>query len=86
MRWPTQKGSRSTTEGRMRSELYADTINDLPLLAVEPETLSDGSIVWNLEWRELVIPCISEDHARKAFARIAEALKGATNENIDASC
>lgn len=64
------------------TKLYADTVDDFPLLEIEIETLSDGSKVWNLRWRNVVIPCLSEAHAIRAFMGIAHSLQEATNENI----
>lgn len=67
----------------MNAKLYADTVTDLPLLEETSETLSDGSVVWNLIWdSKHVIPCISEKHADKAFDAIAAALKKSTNDNV----
>lgn len=66
----------------MKTNLYADTVADSPILSIEPETLSDGSQVFNLNWCGNTIPCISQRHAQSAFVAIYDALKMCTNENI----
>ena len=67
----------------MKAKLYVDTVAAEPLLAIQEETLSDGSKVFNLCFKGFEsIPCIDEDEADRAFDAIASALKAATNDNV----
>lgn len=66
----------------MNAKLYID--KNVPFMALEPQTLSDGSVVWDLFFpdcgRERVIHCTTEKTANAAFMMIAEAIKTASGE------
>lgn len=63
----------------MKTRIYID--KGAPFAAVEPETLSDGSVVWNIHFRGgEVIACTDEKAADKAADMIAEALTAAAGE------
>lgn len=61
----------------MRANLYID--KGMPFISVAPETLTDGSQVWNIYLRGSgqaeVIPCASEKAADEAFTLIASGIK-----------
>lgn len=48
-------------------------------IRVKMETLSDGSIVYNLHIGEREFPCYSRRHADEALRHIAAALHNASN-------
>lgn len=63
----------------MKTRIYID--KGTPFAAVDPETLSDGSVVWNLHIRGgESIACVNEKAADKAADLIAEALTVAAGE------
>jgi hypothetical protein len=66
----------------MRANLYID--KGVPLVSVAPETLTDGSQVWNIYIRgNDEIPYASEKLADEAFSLIAAALlKGMTPAKV----
>lgn len=66
----------------MKARLYIDTVTNAVLVAVNPDTLSDGSVAWNLNIGSHSIPCCSEGHADAAFNQIVVALSAATNEKV----
>jgi len=64
----------------MKARLYID--RGTPLVSTWPETLTDGSTVWNLNLRGgEVIPCVTERAADEAFAFMVQAVKTATGES-----
>lgn len=67
----------------MKYKLYIDTVSNKPLLAIEEETLSNGSKVFNLKFTGFdAIHCINEKKAFVAFTEIASTIKQVTNENV----
>ena len=57
----------------MKTRIYID--KGTPIIATEPETLSDSSTVWNIHFRGgEIIGCVSEAAADKATELIVEAL------------
>ena len=63
----------------MKTRIYID--KGAPLAAVDPETLSDGSVVWNIHIRGgETITCVNEKAADRAAYLIAEALTVAVGE------
>lgn len=63
----------------MKARIYID--KGTPLFASEPETLSDGSVVWNIHIRGGdVIGCLSEKAADQAINLIGQALTIAAGE------
>lgn len=70
----------------MIQRVYID--KGMPFAWVASETLTDGSVAWNLHFRGTesghrdsdMIPCASEKRADEAFILIAAALHAATGE------
>jgi len=65
----------------MKQKLYID--GGEPLLSAWPETLTDGSEVWQLNFRGgEVLNCLNEARADEAFRLIALAVKIGTGEAL----
>jgi len=67
----------------MQAKLYID--KGRPLIALEPQKLTDGSVVWNLHLRggqedHEIIHCVSEKRGDEAFALMAKAVEVAAGE------
>lgn len=63
----------------MKAKIYID--KGEPFAAEWPETLTDGSIVWDIHFRGgEVVHCRDEKSADAALDQIAQALKTATGE------
>lgn len=62
----------------MTAKIYID--KGCPIASIAPETLSDGSVAWNLHFRgdNDSVPCVSEKAAENALNLIAAAIKEAT--------
>lgn len=57
----------------MNSHIYID--KGIPLVSLEPETLSDGSKAWNLHFGNRQFDCLDEKRGREAMMMIAAALR-----------
>lgn len=65
----------------MIAKLYID--KGTPLVALHPETLSDGSQAWNLHFRGgETINCLDEKRGDRAFEMIRVGLKEATGQDF----